>query len=398
MSTVPRDLSTSNMKIRTITTGIPSPFSHDSLQRAAEFNQACRTRFEANGYQVQSTRLSCQVWDDAPDVDALLALEQKTKALGIEFLSLGTIFPDASHPVGAPGTHANQQKPLDSLAHIIAASQTLFASVTLTTHTGDVAWHTAETTAQIIQQIAHQTEEGYGNLRFAALMNCPPNTPFFPAAYWQDTRINFGIGWQAADLVHQTFKDAPDLNTALQHLKTRMEAEGQQIVALAQTLAQEHHIPFVGIDVSPAPMGDESIAYAIEPQLPGHFGERGTLTACANLTRTLRELHLPLCGYSGLMLPVLEDIGLGQRSQAGCFNLDSLLLYSAVCGTGLDTIPIPGDASTAQITAILTDVAVLSLRLSKPLSVRLFPVPGLKAGEMTRFQSPYLTNTPVMSI
>ena len=98
------------------------------------------------------------------------------------------------------------------------------------------------------------------------------------------------------------------------------------------------------------------------------------------------------------MLPLLEDVGLGKRSEAGHFNLDSLLLYSTVCGTGLDTIPIPGDATISQITAILTDVATLSTQLNKPLSARLFPVPGLKAGDMTQFQSPYLTNTAVVQI
>lgn len=392
------------MKIRTITTGIPSPFSHDYLQRAAEFNAACHSRFEANGYEVQSTRLSTQIWNDAPDIEDILALETQTKALGIEFLSLGTIFPDEPHPVGELSKRAIPPNPLEHIADAIAQSETFFASVSIDIKDvndlliGRRVSKFLESTANIIQQIARNTENGYGNLRFAALMNCPPNTPFFPAAYWQADSMNFGIGWQAADLVYETFADAPNLNTALQHLKTRMEKEGQQIVAIAQTLAHEHEIPFIGIDVSPAPMGDESIAYALEQQLPGHFGERGTLTVCANLTRTLRTLELPLCGYSGLMLPVLEDIGLGQRSQEGCFNLDSLLLYSAVCGTGLDTIPIPGDATTSQITAILTDVAVLSSRLSKPLSVRLFPVPGLNAGEMTRFQSPYLTNTTVMSI
>ena len=380
------------MKIRTITTGIPSPFSHDYLQRAAEFNAACRTRFQANGYEVQSTRLSTQVWNAEIDVADILALEEKTEALGIEFLSLGTILP----------AHPNAARHFETVADAIVETETFFASVSTDMKPDLLIERRAskflERTAKIIQQIARRTENGYGNLRFAALMNCPPNTPFFPAAYWQDTDMNFGIGWQAADLVYDTFAGAPDLNTALQHLKTRMETEGQKVVTIAQTLAQEHNVKFVGIDVSPAPMGDESIAYAIEQQLPGRFGERGTLTVCANLTRTLRALELPLGGYSGLMLPVLEDIGLGQRSQAGCFNLDSLLLYSAVCGTGLDTIPIPGDATTAQISAILADVATLSSRLSKPLSVRLFPVPALKAGEMTRFQSPYLTNTTVMSI
>jgi hypothetical protein len=145
-------------------------------------------------------------------------------------------------------------------------------------------------------------------------------------------------------------------------------------------------------------MGEDSIAYAMEEQIPGQFGERGTLTVAAGITRILRNLSLPLCGYSGLMLPVLEDVGLGKRSEEGYFNLDSLLLYSTVCGTGLDTIPIPGDASISQITAILIDVATLSIQLNKPLSVRLFPVPGRRAGEMTQFQSPYLTNTAVMQI
>ncbi len=372
------------MKIRTITTGVPSPFSSHYLQCAAEFNTVCRTYFEENGYEVQSTRLSSQAWDESPTVDVLLSLESEANALGVEFLSLGTIFPD----------NLNTARHLERVADAIVQSETLFATVTLTKRSGQVARDIAETTATIIQEIARCTEEGYGNLRFAALMNCPPNTPFFPAAYWHGTGINFGIGWQAADLVHNAFANAPDFDTALQHLKTLMETEGQKIVALAQTLAQIHGITFIGIDVSPAPMGDDSIAYAIEQQLPGRFGERGTLTVCAGLTRTLRTLNLPLCGYSGLMLPVLEDIGLG----TGRFNIDSLLLYSAVCGTGLDTIPIPGNASSSQITAILMDVATLSSQLSKPLSARLFPVPGLKAGDMTRFQSPYLTNTTVMPI
>ncbi len=376
------------MKIRTITIGIPFPFSSYQLQRAAKFNAACRSCFEANGYDVQTTRVSCQIWNESRDVDTILALESEAQALGIEFLSLGTIQPEKRYT----------EMHLTRVADVIVQSEILFATVTLTTESGHIDLNTAESTAGIIQQIAHQTDAGYGNLRFAALMNCPPNTPFFPAAFWHDTRTNFSIGWQAIDFVEAAFTDAPNLETALQNLKTLMETEGQKIVKLAETFAKEWGIKFIGIDTSLAPMGDESIAYAMEKQLPGYFGERGTLSVAAGLTQTLRTLSLPLCGYSGLMLPVLEDVGLGERSEAGLFNLDSLLLYSTVCGTGLDTIPIPGDASISQIIAILTDVATLSERLKKPLSVRLFPVPGLKAGDMTQFQSPYLTNTAVIQI
>ncbi len=376
------------MKIRTITTGIPLPFSPYQLQRAAKFNAACQTYFEANGYDVQTTRVSCQIWDEIRDIDTILRLESDAKAFGIEFLNLGTILPEKRHTE----TH------IARVADVIVQSEILFATVTLTTQSGRVASEILESTAEVIQQIAHRTDAGYGNLRFAVLMNCPPNTPFFPAAYWKDARTNFSIGWQAIDLVQDAFTDAPNLEVGLQNLKTVMEAEGQKVVALAETFAQKWGVKFVGIDASLAPMGDESIAYAMEQQLPGYFGERGTLTVAAGLTRTLQSLALPLCGYSGLMLPVLEDVGLGKRSEAGYFNLDSLLLYSTVCGTGLDTIPIPGDASTSQIISILKDVATLSIQLNKPLSVRLFPVPGCNADCMTEFDSPYLTNTTVMRV
>ena len=219
----------SAVKIRTITTGIPDPFSPSQLQHAAEFNTFCRTGFEANGYEVQSTRCSCQIWDEARDIDAILRLESDAQALGLEFLSLGTIFPETQHA----SAH------LAHLADVIVQSEMFFASVTLTAQSVSESWGAVENTAEVIQQIAHRTDAGYGNLRFAVLMNCPPNTPFFPAAYWQDIRTNFSIGWQAADVVNQAFAGAENLETALQHLKILMEMEGQKIVDLAERLARE---------------------------------------------------------------------------------------------------------------------------------------------------------------
>ena len=376
------------MKVRTVTVGIPDAFSHEQLQFAVDFNRRCQSRLESNGYEVQTTRLSSQAWDAISSIEQALELDRRVAELGGTFFSLGTIFP---HLTQTPVQ-------LAFVSDIISQSRTLFTSATLITPDQQIGWEAAKETAAAIQQIAHKTDNGLGNLRFAATMNCPPNTPFFPAAYWQNEGFNVGIGWQAADLVHEAFVDAPNIEIALESLKELMEQEGKKIVALTEELANEAGIRFVGLDVSPAPMSTESIAGAIETQLLGRFGERGTLTVAGAITRTLDSLNLPRCGYSGLMLPVLEDEVLGNRSREGCFNLDSLLLYSAVCGTGLDTIPIPGDASISQIYGILTDVASLSIRWGKSLSVRLFPIPGLSAGEFTRFDSPYLTNTTVMEL
>ena len=69
-----------------------------------------------------------------------------------------------------------------------------------------------------------------------------------------------------------------------------------------------------------------------------------------------------------------------------------------MCGIGLDTVPIEGDTSVAAIAAIAADVGTMAFRLDKPLTVRLFPVAGLKEGEMTAFQSGDLCNCAVFKV
>jgi hypothetical protein len=94
----------------------------------------------------------------------------------------------------------------------------------------------------------------------------------------------------------------------------------------------------------------------------------------------------------------LEDATLARRATEGVLTLKDLLLYSAVCGTGLDTIPLPGDITIEQMAAVLLDVAVLAQRLDKPLAARLMPIPGKKAGDMTNFDFEYFTNSRVLAV
>ena len=98
------------------------------------------------------------------------------------------------------------------------------------------------------------------------------------------------------------------------------------------------------------------------------------------------------------MLPLLEDATLAKRAAQGMLSVKDLLMYSAVCGTSLDTVPLPGDVSADQIAALLLDVAALSQRLSKPLTARLMPVPGKQAGDETAFDFPYFANSRVLAL
>ena len=98
------------------------------------------------------------------------------------------------------------------------------------------------------------------------------------------------------------------------------------------------------------------------------------------------------------MLPMLEDTVLAQRGKEETLKINDLLLYSAVCGTGLDTLPLPGEVSQEQIFAILLDLATLAQRLNKPLTARLMPIPGKSSGEMTEFDFEYFANSKILRL
>jgi uncharacterized protein (UPF0210 family) len=78
-------------------------------------------------------------------------------------------------------------------------------------------------------------------------------------------------------------------------------------------------------------------------------------------------------------------------------TVNDLLLYSAVCGTGLDTIPLAGDIAAGELAAIILDVAALALRLGKQLTARLMPIPGKRAGDPIEFDFPFFANGKVLA-
>jgi uncharacterized protein len=64
----------------------------------------------------------------------------------------------------------------------------------------------------------------------------------------------------------------------------------------------------------------------------------------------------------------------------------------------LDTVPLPGEVSEEQLRRIYGDVAALAWKWHKPLSARLQPVLGKRAGEQTEFSDPFLFNTRVHAL
>lgn len=380
------------MKIRSITVFCQPgfPVNRLLLQQVGIFANHARKLFKDNGFEVQSLRLATPPFEQfIATVDLAMAAQSyaiEAHADGFEYICLG--------PVSA------SSKAWEVIPQALAQSDRIFLSGSLTTSEGALSLHAARACAETIVRLSTLEQNGFANLRFCALANVPANTPFFPAAYAQLGRPSFALALEAADLALQAFTLACTFQEASINLVTEIEKRAQKLEEIGSRLSQMYNYEFRGLDFTLAPFPEDaiSIGRALESLGLQAFGKPGSLLASAFLTSTLDQSQFKRTGFNGLMLPVLEDSGLANSATDGNLSLRDLLLFSSVCGAGLDVIPLPGETTAEELTPILLDLAALSLRLNKALTARLMPIPGKKAGEMTAFDFPFFANSRILPV
>ncbi len=384
------------MKIRSITYFLNPqwPLDEEALQHAGDFNQAALSAYETAGYEVQTSRLATVPFtrllpglDPKDTIKLTQELGALSRSLGFGFFSLGPATPELS----------SSYKVIPAM---LDADPDVFLSGSMTTHSGEVSLPAVRACAEIIHRVAPLSPDGFSNLRFAALANVPSGAPFFPAAYHNGDKPAFALAIEAADLAVEAFASAVTILEGRQRLVEAINTNAQTLTRLAEELGAQFALPFGGIDFSLAPFPEEarSIGTALERLGTPAAGLAGSLAAATILADTLDRAQFKHAGFSGLFLPVLEDVVLAKRAADGTLHVKDLLMYSAVCGTGLDTIPLPGDTSQEAMAAILLDLAALALRLDKPLTARLMPIPGKKAGDVTGFDFAYFANSRVLAV
>jgi uncharacterized protein (UPF0210 family) len=385
-----------NMKIRSITYFLDPeyPLNTQKLKASGAFLQIARPAFTEAGYEVQSARMAIVSFTRLlKDIKAgalselAQQLEPTAADLGYAYVSLGPAFPEL------PESY-------DLIPDALAATQNTFFSGSMTTQDGKVSLPAVYLCANIIQSVSRLSPDGFANLRFAALANVPAGSPFFPAAYHQGGEPSFALATEAADLAVSAFSHASSLDEARTNLVGSMEVHAHGMTSIAIELERRTQVRFGGIDFSLAPFPSEELSLGTAMErlgVPG-LGNHGSLAAAAILADTMDQADFLRAGFSGLMLPVLEDAALARRAAEGSLGVMDLLLYSAVCGTGLDTIPLPGDTNSGQLSAVLLDLASLSSRLAKPLTARLMPIPGKQAGDPTGFDFSYFANSRVLPL
>jgi uncharacterized protein len=384
------------MRIRSISCfyNPATPHAAQVLKRLAELVSTATRRFRDAGFEVQSARLATvpfplvlKTLTEEAAVEFAVEMQAKALSHGFVFVSLGPAL-------------ASVPESYELVRPMLAAAGSVFLGAEIANGEQGVLLNGAKACGKIMAETSRITPDGFANLHFAGLANVAPYAPFFPAAFAHDAPPAFALAIEAADLVLGIFQSARSLASAHKRLLQTLEAQAKALSAIAEEMETLFEVEFKGIDMALAPYPQAwcSLGSALERLGPVKLGLSGSLAAAAFLADILDQGNWPRTGFNGLLLPVLEDSVLAGRAGEGTLTIKDLLLYSAVCGTGLDTLPLPGDATPEQLAAVLVDVAALSSRLHRPLIARLMPIPGKKAGDEIHFNFEYFADGRIMDL
>jgi uncharacterized protein len=387
----PAPTASSNPKVRAITgfVRLERATYQKQIADALVVLRKVKAEFESSNYEVETVRLTTQPVAElvaGMSEEQALAFLKQLDDLSVKENFLPNVGPGMLHDTDDPAA-------MHLLERVHSTLPNIEASAIIADESG-IHWKTIRRTAQLVKYVSEHSQHSQGTINFTATAMLKPYAPFYPGSYHTGTGRQFSIGFEGANVVQDIFaKDKGNAEAALADLTAALAKHAAVATSVGNKVAAETGWTYLGVDPTPAPLGDVSIGAAIESFTGAKFGSSGTLTAAHIITAAVKAVPERQVGYSGLMVPVLEDKLLSQRWAESTYDIDSLLAYSAVCGTGLDTIPLPGDITTEQMERMFSDVASLAVKWNKPLTARLQPIHNKKPGDRTEFEAPDLFNT-----
>lgn len=400
-------------KIRTITTFIsltPERSSwKEQIEKASFFCRNLTDIFQQHGYVVQSNRVVSNPFGEYLNTDSLETAREDFSYLNNLLQNLESSDIRIRFAIGEARTK-HEILLVPELIKEFGDLCNICVNVDIDNQ-GILNNELIVSSAEAVKKISEITPRGEGNFNFTVNFNCEPLIPYFPASYHKKELGNrFVVGLETPDLLVEVLSESNKNPIISNHnkrfnyyYKTMSEALQYHISSINQIIKQanlSNEFLFSGFDSSAAPSKNcESITTVYEKMGVEYFGASGTVEASSLLTKVFKSIKdVRLVGFSGLMLALTEDTGLAAGTLKSNYDIRSLLTYSAVCGIGLDTVPIPGDTSIDKISALMRDTGTMAYRLNKPLTVRLFPVPKLNAGDLTAFESDDLCNCAVLAV
>ncbi|MFX0104549.1 MAG: DUF711 family protein [Candidatus Hodarchaeota archaeon] len=405
------------MRVRAITIGQIIPFLYknesiisflqDKFSNFSSFINEISSMLEEINIEVESIRTCSQplfsydnklfyeknLKETLMDIDNQIAfLQDVFNDYGINYFSCAMMRADQIEELGI-----FEKLLLNEVPQFIKNKSNFFTSLPVASTVKGINLTALRSGAKIIKDLSDP--DPFNNLQFCVSSNVGPNTPFFPAAYHLSEKPAFSLALEMADEVINVIEKSATLKDVQLNLLAKFNEIYDNLTKISEKVSRNFNIEFKGIDFSPAsyPEIDKSIGTAIEKLGFEYFGANGTLTGVALIKNSIPTNKDKIIGFSGFMQPVLEDFILSKRLSENKYNLDSLLLYSTMCGAGLDVVPLPGDITEKELFYILLDICTISITLNKPLTCRLMPIPGKSSGDDVEFDFEYFAPSKIIN-
>jgi len=241
---------------------------------------------------------------------------------------------------------------------ILLNNKRTFGSIVLKNH-GDLLF-----IAKVFEKL--NEDNGY---KFAAVWG-ETLTPYFPVS-----RAPIGSnGISYTPFIIEEYLSSKNLVD----IEERVIKELTRTSSIIENLARKLNLEFYGVDLSPSPWMDISVAKVVENLEKIRFGEYGTLHGIWRLSRSINNIALKfqgkITGFNEVMLAVAEDNVLKERAVEGTYTIKDLIQYSFACVYGVDMVPVSKPVGYRRIAKILYDLKVASEVKGKPVGFRIIPV------------------------
>ena len=321
-------------------------------------------------------------------INKLLFIKSESKKLSIRWISLSL--------------DSNQFENIENIPEIIRTIILKISNIFVHLVVSKKIKPIFENYAKSIIEVSRLSQTGFDNFRLGISNGRTNNTPFFPYANFKD-KLSYSVGLETLKNLIDAFYSNPQKDISRKLLSYQKEFE-LSLKELNKFLSGNSILEYKGIDASlaPIPQTTQSIGLLYEFFGVSTLGNLGSLSITSRLTDLINKAfetsEAKKAGFNGVMFSPLEDDWLSKQSVEGILDIESLMLYSSVCGCGIDMLPLPGDIFVETISSLICDVVTLSYKLNKPLGIRVLPIPGKFSNDKTNFNHDFLSDMKILNI
>ena len=318
------------------------------------------------------------------------ALDKAAKAVGVNFIG-------GFSALVSKGYTEGDRKLIASIPEALATTDIVCSSVGIGSTKAGINMDAVAEMGHIVKETARLTadRDALGCAKLVIFCNPVEDNPFMAGAFHGVTegQTTISVGVSGPGVVKHALESVK--GEPFDVVAETIKRTAFKITRVGQLVAQEasrrlnKQFGIIDISLAPTPAVGDSVAHVLEEMGLEACGTHGTTAALALLNDAVKKGGLMASshvgGLSGAFIPVSEDKGMIDAVTLGSLSLDKLEAMTCVCSVGLDMIAVPGDTSSATISAIIADEAAIGMINNKTTAVRLIPVPNKTVGDIVEF-------------